>query len=327
MSCFHPITAYDVSLPGAEKKKLVFSTDQALEHGLLRPVVLPCKKCIGCRLDYSRQWANRCMLELPYHKSSFFLTITYDDAHLPRSYSCNLDTGEIIFPSAPLVKRDFQLFMKRLRKNTGQRLRFMASGEYGETTFRPHFHAIVFGLELDDLVPYKNSRVGYQYWNSATLDKCWTDENGVLKGYIVAGNVTWDTCAYVARYIMKKQIGPGSKDAYSALGLTPEFSLMSRRPGIAKQYYLDHPEIWDYDKINISTPQGGRSFAHPAYLRSLYEVDEPDKALQLKRKRARSAVLTDELKLRLTDKQMCDILADEERLKRDRIKSLLRNII
>lgn len=327
MSCYHPITCYDVAPKGEKKKELVFSASKALEHGPLRPVTVPCRQCLGCRLDYSRQWANRCMLELPYHKSSYFLTITYDDEHLPRSYACDPDTGEIISPAAPLVKRDFQLFMKRLRFNTGQKLRFMAAGEYGETTFRPHFHAIVFGLELNDLTPYKHSALGYQYWNSPTLDKCWTDENGKLKGYIVAGDVSWDTCAYVARYIMKKQMGPHARQAYAALGLTPEFSLMSRRPGIAKQYYLDHPEIWDYVKINISTPQGGRSFAHPAYLRKLYEIDEPDKALELSEKRRLYAIRNNNHKKRLTDLELCNILRVEEEVKERRIKSLIRNII
>lgn len=326
MSCYHPITAYDISSPG-ERKELVFSLSKALEHGAPRSLQLPCRQCVGCRLDYSRQWANRCMLELSYHKSSFFLTLTYDDVHLPRSFAADPGTGEILSPSAPLVKRDFQLFMKRLRKNTGQKLRFMAAGEYGEQSFRPHYHAIVFGLELSDLVPYKHSRQGYQYWNSETLNKCWTDDQGNLKGYIVAGAVTWDTCAYVARYIMKKQMGPEAKASYDALGLTPEFSLMSRRPGLARQYYDDHPEIWDFEKINISTPQGGRSFAHPAYLRHLFEIDEPERAAEFSEKRRLSAMRNVEKKKRLTDKQYSDILLTEEELKIKRIKSLVRNII
>lgn len=326
MSCFHPITAYDIA-PRGEKKELVFSLSKALEHGAPRPVALPCRRCVGCRLDYSRQWANRCMLELPYHESSYFLTLTYDDEHLPRSFSCDPGTGEIISPSAPLVKSDFQKFMKRLRFNTGQKLRFMAAGEYGTETFRPHYHAIVFGLKLDDLVPYKASRQGYQYWNSPTLDRCWTDDLGRLKGYIVAGNVTWDTCAYVSRYIMKKQMGPESRDFYEQLGLTPEFSLMSRRPGIARQYYDDHPEIWSFDKINISTPQGGRSFSHPAYLRHLFEIDYPDRAREFSEKRRLSMLRSIELKKSLTDREYFDILKTEEELKIKRIKSLQRNII
>lgn len=326
MACYHPITAYNIA-PQGEKKELVFSSAKALEHGPLHPVVLPCRKCIGCRLEYSRQWANRCMLELPYHESSFFLTLTYDDEHLPRSYSADPETGEILAPSAPLVKRDLQLFFKRLRKNTGQKLRYMACGEYGEQTFRPHYHAIVFGLRLDDLVPYKASRQGYQYFNSATLDKCWTDENGILKGYIVAGAVSWDTCAYVARYIVKKQMGPGSSDVYAQLGLTPEFSVMSRRPGIGRQYYEDHPEIWDYDKINISTLTGGRSFPHPKYLQHLYEIDEPESARELADKRYLLAIRDINHKKRLTDKQYSDILIDMERAHINRARKLIRNII
>lgn len=326
MSCYHPMTAYNIS-PEAERKELVFSAAKALEHGPLRPITLPCRKCIGCRLDYSRQWANRCMLELQYHESSFFLTITYDDDHLPRRYSSDPETGEIISPSAPLVKRDLQLFFKRLRKNTGQKIRYMACGEYGEHTFRPHYHAIVFGLKLDDLVPYKHSHQGYAYFNSPTLDRCWTDSEGHLKGFIVAGAVNWDTCAYVARYIVKKQMGPGSKDVYSRLGLEPEFSTMSRRPGIAYQFYKDHPEIWDYDKINISTPQGGRSFSHPKYLQHLFEIDEPERAAELSRKRYLLAVRENNHKKRLTDKDFCDILLDMERAKLNQIKRLSRNII
>lgn len=326
MSCYHPITAYNIALSG-DKMELVFSLSKALEHGPPRPLSLPCRRCIGCRLDYSRQWANRCMLELPYHDSSFFLTLTYDDEHLPRSYSCDPSTGEVISPSAPLVKRDLQLFFKRLRKNTGQKIRYMACGEYGDTSFRPHYHAIVFGLKLFDLVPYKHSRLGYQYYNSPMLDKCWTDSEGRLKGYIVAGSVSWDTCAYVARYILKKQMGSFASFSYESLGLTPEFSVMSRRPGIGRQYYDDHPEIWNFDKINISTPQGGRSFAHPAYLRHLFEIDEPERASEMAKNRRLFVARNLAHKMRLTDKQLCDILETEEMLKSKRIKALLRNTI
>ena len=86
-------------------------------------IEIPCGKCSGCRLQRSREWANRCMLELEYHMSSYFVTLTYDDAHVPIHYYSDPETGEAL-PSMSLVKRDFQLFMKRLRKKFGEGIRF-----------------------------------------------------------------------------------------------------------------------------------------------------------------------------------------------------------
>ena len=100
----------------------VFRSDKA-QKMVAQSVTIPCGKCLGCRLEYSRQWANRCMLELGYHESSWFVTLTYDDAHLPRSFYGNPDTGEAV-PCATLYKRDFQLFMKRLRFKFGEGIRF-----------------------------------------------------------------------------------------------------------------------------------------------------------------------------------------------------------
>ena len=133
---------------------------------------VPCGQCIGCRIDRSRQWANRCMLELQYHDSAYFVTLTYDDLHVPKAYYPDPDTGEA-HQSLTLCKRDFQLWMKRLRKRfSDDKIRFFACGEYGGSTHRPHYHAIVFGLHLDDLVKYKTVQEGdgyYTYYNSDSL--------------------------------------------------------------------------------------------------------------------------------------------------------------
>ena len=128
-------------------------------------IQIPCGKCIGCRLEYSRQWANRCMLELQYHDSAYFVTLTYNEEHVPR-------TG--LHGEMSLRKRDFQLFMKRLRKKySDDRIRFYAAGEYGTTTQRPHYHAILFGLHLDDLQVYK-SKDSYKYFTSPGLQRVWS---------------------------------------------------------------------------------------------------------------------------------------------------------
>lgn len=112
------------------------------------------------------------MLELQYHDSSYFVTLTYDDLHVPKSYYPDPETGEA-HTSFTLCKRDFQLWMKRLRKKfSDDKIRFFACGEYGGQTKRPHYHVIVFGLHLNDLVKYKTVQEGdsyYTYYNSDSL--------------------------------------------------------------------------------------------------------------------------------------------------------------
>lgn len=286
MACYHPLKAFSVGLhPSGKTKYKIRGQDTVFvtsDDGI--PVYehtpIPCGKCIGCRLEYSRQWANRCMLELDYHKSSYFVTLTYDDLHLPDNDIVNIETGEIVqSPVHTLVKRDLQLFMKRLRKNTGQEIRYFACGEYGDETHRPHYHLIIFGLELTDLKIYKQNFRGELYYNSPTLSKCWN------KGFAVVADVTWDTCAYVARYVTKKLTGKKS-DIYADFNLQPPFVLMSRKPGIAKQYFDDNfDKIYRYDRINLSLPSGGKSFKPPKYYDRLYDIDFPDDMKSIKESR------------------------------------------
>jgi hypothetical protein len=99
---------------------------------------LPCGQCIGCRLERSRQWAMRCLHESSLYDRNAFVTLTYDDEHLP--------------PGGSLNYPDFQRFMKRLRKNSKSPIRFYMGGEYGESTLRPHFHVCLFGYDFPDKV-------------------------------------------------------------------------------------------------------------------------------------------------------------------------------
>lgn len=320
MSCYHPLRAFNVS-KSCEKAEIVFDEGEARRHGILRPLSLPCGRCIGCRLDYSRDWANRCMMELQYHDSSYFLTLTYDDVYLPTSSIVDLSTGEALAPSATLDPRDMQLFIKRLRKNTGQSIRYYLCGEYGGVSFRPHYHAIVFGLVLDDLELYMTSPLGHAYYNSPTLVKCWP------KGYVVAAQVTWEACAYTARYILKKQYGPDAHEHYAALGVVPEFTRMSLKPAIGKQYYLDHPDLFDYDWINVSTPTGGKKFAPPRYFRKLLAQDNPQLERSLAKRRMSSAINQFSMKKHLTDVDEHDILIIEEEMRKQSLRGLPRNLV
>lgn len=334
MSCYHPLKAIVNGKTENGKKNLKILSAGFFDEWLVRNgkpfpeehlITLPCGQCLGCRLDYSRQWANRCMLELQYHDSAYFITLTYDNEHVPVSYYADPNTGEAL-EALTLCKRDWQLFMKRLRRSfPADNIRFFMAGEYGSITFRPHYHAIVFGLHLNDLVPYKRSPQGYQYYTSEALQKVWSVD-GVPLGYAVVGEVTWDTCAYTARYVMKKLTGDLS-EVYDHYNIQAEFTLMSRRPGIARQYFDDHPEIYEHQFINLSTEKGGIKFAPPRYYDKLFDLESPEEMERIKEQRKKFAVEATKAKLAKTSISAEELLMVQEHYKADAIKSLRRDIL
>ena len=348
MVCYHPLSALVVGIKPNGKRELkllkndvksdyernpdvfhrIVEYDRNGNFGSINDVIqLPCGQCIGCRLDRSRQWADRCMLELEYHDSAYFVTLTYDDEHVPiHKYVTDYSTGEFDH-SLSLNKRDFQLFMKRLRKHfPNDKIRYFAAGEYGTNTLRPHYHAIIFGLHLNDLVPYSRSEQGYQYYNSESFQKCWSDSDGNPIGFAVIGDVTWETCAYTARYIMKKLTGIDAL-YYDMVNIEPEFTLMSRRPGIARQYYDDHPDIYDHQFINIQTEKGGRKIKPPKYYDKLFDVDQPEKMAEIKLIRQKMAQAKQAIKLSNTSLYSDEQRQIEENNKKAAIAALRRNII
>lgn len=203
MTCFSPLAAWQT-----DSGEIVF-----VERGRIwRSLELPCGQCIGCRLERSRQWAVRCVHEASLYDSNAFVTLTYDDAHCATS----------------LDYRDFQLFMKRLRKRFPC-VRFYMCGEYGELSFRPHFHAILFNIRFPDLVS-----VGKDLYRSPILEDLWGF------GFSSVGSVTFDSAAYVARYVMKKITGDAADVHYSRTDIrtgevvrcVPEFTRMSLKPAV-----------------------------------------------------------------------------------------------
>lgn len=361
MPCYHPLLAVDVGQVTPEGKPLykIVRFPESLRPGVDAHVswqhdgwypcdeskghsyqVIPCGKCIGCRLEYSRQWANRCMLELQYHKSAYFVTLTYNDYGVPISYYPDPETGEA-FPSLTLRKRDLQLFMKRLRKRfSDQHIRFFACGEYGPQTNRPHYHLILFGLELPDL-RYKGDIRGNRYYESFVLQTIWSSvvevpslfegerpaySGKVSLGHVAISEVTWETCAYTARYITKKLSGPEA-EFYSDFNLVPPFVQMSRRPGIARQWYDEHPDCYEYDYINIKTADGGKKFRPPHYYDKLYDIECPEESAKVKEIRQRMALESVKRKLERTDLSYIEYMQVEENNFKSRIKSLKRSDI
>lgn len=268
-------------------------------------ILIPCGKCIGCRLDYSRQWADRMMLELYTAGKGMFVTLTYDDEHLGDNQLC---------------KRDSQLWMKRLRERfSDQRIRFYLAGEYGSVSGRRHMHAILFGIGLDDIedkVFYKKTKLGYGLYTSELMNDIWQH-----KGFVILSEVSWETCAYVARYVTKKL---NSMDAYKIEEREPEFSLMSRKPGIGKEYLDLHPECLDMKSIPISTTEGGLEIRIPKYYIDQLEKTDPERALEIREKRKKYANDQNILKLSKTDldyQEYLDMLLEK---KKKQTKALIR---
>lgn len=335
MSCFHPLTAIDCSPPfrrPGDKRVIRFGLPHNLEDyeyamSQNRVLQLPCGQCVGCRLDYSRSWADRCMCEASYHDSSYFITFTYDDEHLPRTFISDLSTGECISPVATLSSRDFTNFLKRLRYYfSDDHIRYFACGEYGDNSLRPHYHGIFFGLHLDDLVYYKNSDKSFPYFTSKKLERAWSDVNGNRLGLCVVANVSWDTCAYTARYLLKKQRGEAAK-IYQSLNIEPPFSRASRRPGIGRQYYEDHPDMFKYAYCDLCTPSGGHRFRPSSYYKRLYGVDNPEDFERYQNQSLQNAINQKELKLSLTSLDEYDSIILAEKRKLDKMKALRRNLL
>jgi len=201
-----------------------------------RPINLPCGRCIGCRLEKSRQWAVRCVHEAQLHQENSFITLTFNQ-------SCPLD-GTKTDPTYSLHKHHFQRFMKRLRKEYPEKqIKYFHCGEYGEKSERPHHHACLFNHDFEDKILYKESN-GIKLYTSEKLQKLWPF------GHSTIGDVTFDSAAYVARYITKKITGKLAEEHYK--GRLPEFCTMSRRPAIAKQWLQKYTsDVYPQDYVVI----------------------------------------------------------------------------
>lgn len=254
MPCFYPIQAFRTKFNLASgKPDVFFSNTGKYPQNLIEPLQLRCGQCIGCRLERSRQWAVRCMLEAKQHEDNSFITLTYDDNSLPSALSLD---SERIYPS--LLKSDLQKFWKRLRKYLkAKKIRYFACGEYGDQFSRPHYHAILFGHKFEKELREVN---GKPVWVAPELLKVWGN------GLVSADEVSFESCAYVARYNLKKINGPNAEEYYD--GREHEFVVMSRRPGIAKGFFDDY---WENIYANDRVISRGVPVKPPPYFDRLLE--------------------------------------------------------
>ena len=232
MTCYHPLLAY------RESGKVVFNKPFPYAKGFN----LPCGQCIGCRLKYSQEWAVRLMHEKQMHEESCFITLTINDESLfARENPFSLD------------KSEFQRFMKRLRKRYGKEIRYFHCGEYGEKNHRPHYHAILFGVDFEDKKLFR-IRDEIRLYESETLAQLWP------YGFVTIGEVTMESCAYVARYVTKKIKGKDAEKHYirwdpltgEGIPIEPEYATMSRKPGIGKAWLDKYKsDVYPHDYVVI----------------------------------------------------------------------------
>lgn len=209
-----------------------------------KPIKTPCGGCLDCRLTKSREMAVRCVheAEMNADKGSIFVTLTYNEESLPKN-----NTFDFTHP----VK-----FMKRLRRLYGKEIKSYGCAEYGEKGGRPHYHLLIFGLRPDDLYFWRNSRnprLQSKLYRSPSIERIWgTGKGSNFKQYgnVEIGDVTFQSAAYVARYVLKKN--KKKTELERELGRFHEKAIcVSRREGIGfkwlKRYYTD---VYNGDSVH-----------------------------------------------------------------------------
>lgn len=248
MPCEHQLTAYRPANGGPVK------FNEPRDGRAYNKINLPCGQCILCRLEHARQWAVRITHEAQTHEQSSFITLTYDDEHLPQYSSLNY---------AHL--RDF---WKRLRYYCGK-LRYYAVGEYGDTTNRPHYHACLFGHAFTkDRQILRTTPT--MLWTNPQLTQAW----GL--GHVSVGALTFQTAQYTASYVTKKLNNKRryvriDEETGELIPLVQPRAFMSLRPAIGRTWLETYGrQVYDHDHVVIN----GRPQKPPKYYdRWLSEVD------------------------------------------------------
>lgn len=201
-------------------------------------IQVPCGKCAFCLRRRQREWIFRIKKEYSVSESAIFITLTYNNESI--TYGSEKPT---------LVKRDLQLFFKRLRKKVKKvypekRVRYYSVGEYGGITGRPHYHAIIFNMHICD---------------SQLVDSSWS------LGHVQVGTVTDNSIAYVTKYLINQE--------HDFEGRQRPFANMSLKPGIGESYlkYKAHHRLNDLATVTLR----GYRFSMPRYYRErMFSKDE-----------------------------------------------------
>lgn len=256
MACYNMIPAYQGE-PGGPVRLLPPLGTANLE--------VRCGRCIGCRADRAHEWGERCYHEAQCYEHNIFATLTYDEDHVPWS----------------LRPDHVWRWMKRLRKRVRARdsalvttppvgVRFFLSGEYGEQSGRPHYHAILFNVCCAD-----KKKLAGDLWTSDELTSTWK------LGEVVCGDVTAASAAYTAGYAIKKVGESGCEVSPDGEVRVAPFMRCSRRPGIGLPWLRTYAADLVHGYV---VTRDGQKMPIPRYYRKKLEgswlLEEADSAVQ-----------------------------------------------
>lgn len=269
MSCTRPLKAYR-----APDGSIVFDSKKGYAD---RRLELACGQCADCRRRRSGDWAVRCLHEAQMHEKNCFVTLTYDQDHIPNDLSLNVE--------------HWKLFAKRLRnflkretpKNTATTFRYLHCGEYGEENKRPHYHALLFGIDFDWDRKLVSETDGKKTWESPTLDRLWPD------GFTTVQDLNFSTASYVAGYVLKKRTGEEKWETYLRTNgedqwvVEPDYATMSRRKGLGESWFDKYyKDVYPEDRVTLI---GGKKMQPPAFYDKLLAERDEELWNEVKRKR------------------------------------------
>lgn len=373
MSCYHPLQAIRLPRLIEKKDKSGFYQDTMIRSGMdapldpyqltikstgevidVHPFKIPCGRCLGCRLDYAKAWANRMTLEsinmnevykvalqssylidLRWQANEveyepWFITFTYDEYHLHSE--CKGRVNEDGSQHSTLVMEHFQDFMKRLRIHLYRKygyegtVRYYYAGEYGDTTARPHYHAIFWNLPLYKLRQYAKTALGDILYNDQDITDLWG------KGHVVIAKANWNTCGYTARYVMKKQGMTASEqcELFDNIGIRAPYVRMSNRSGgIGLEFYERHKEeIYMRDQIVLPAKRKGETFKikPPHIFDTKYAEAFPNELIKIKQARFEQVRIAESNLLKLTNLDPIEYSIGCEEKKKKEISSLKRRL-
>lgn len=249
MACYYPLQGFaSKQLTGSGKRKFVFLRRDGYED---MPMIVPCGQCVGCLIDRSRAWAVRCCHEASLHSANCFLTLTYSPEYIPADGS--LDHSYL------------QKFLKRLRKKYGSGIKYLCCGEYGDKLLRPHYHLLLFNFDFPDKEFFRNSGSS-RLFISSSLSQLWKF------GFSTIGDVTFQSSAYVSRYVLKKQFGKKEDVQKYYASKKPEYLIASK--GIARDWFERYwSDVYPRDYVVMN----GKKVRPPRYYDKLLE--ERDSAM------------------------------------------------
>lgn len=302
--CTRPKPAHMKVDPKTRKnlgQSLIFHMPEGITHPHYKAnyekLGLPCGHCPECLKGRALEWAIRNYCEL--HQSpgpDWFITFTYDEEHLPAD-------GSLDF-------KHMTDFIKRLRK--WYSLRYYYAGEYGTDTFRPHFHACLYGLDLDqsDFQVWATED-GQQTWVSEKLNKIWGH------GRVVIGHLNMASIQYVTKYITKRVYGAESNDHYRRFDennkvyhLTPENNRMSRKPALGTKFFEIYGKQYDCPELDWFVMEGGFKAPVPKHFTRMMKETNPEAVELIKESRVKNArVRTDK---ELAYKDNFDIIMEKK---------------